>query len=308
MVNNILQPILDHLDFTKTRLTGELDTQVIVKQEALFNAKAERAIYQTDPSLRVIAQMSKINQNFDVLQLNNTYPKMQAVLASLTGNDDNIVNFFSNTDESVPKDLLFKDITNMLSQATTAGASPSQVEMGTKILDNLMQSVKVFGEEANPESMKLFMKFVRDPSFAKIIDTLGYSVGSLQKAKDVFDKQYADVVYPKIATEFNAITSGVTTYRTPTGASVDIPAPSEFTKVVVRNGVISFVFEPNSGVPKDVAAIRIRQMNDKLSPLINDLIKVESHLQARTDYESVFEENLGGFLGYGEQEAEKPEE
>jgi hypothetical protein len=325
MVNNILQPILDHLDFTKTRLTGELDTQVINAEEALMNARTTRAIFQLDPSLRTIKALGDLDRNFPITSFNSTFNKMTDVLALMSGEEESVSNLFDNTDEGVPKELLFQDISKVLATATSAGATPTQVDMAKNTLNNIMESVEVFGGKATPENMKEFMRFARDPAFAKSVEVLGYDKGGLQKAKDVYDKRYADVVYPKIATRFLSEGGGLDSYRTPSGGKLALPAPSAYLEPVVKNGVVSFQLKPEFssaaprrndafverssqelGIPLQVLREKRDSINRQLSSHINDLVKVAAHLQGRTDYEKVFEEELGATLRVEEQEAEKP--
>ena len=324
-IDSLVSPIVDHLDFLETQLTGEFDSDLISKQEALLNARTLRSIYLLDPSLRVMAQFSNINKNFDVTSFSSFTSKANKVLATMAGTTPEF-NPFEDGDDAAPLSVVLKDGKELLRQASSVTANEAQVEVGRTFLDNFMKQMgKSQSSAETPKDMVKALDFIADPQFADAVAKLGYSPESMAIAKDVYDRQYADVVYPKIFTQWTQPSDTVDTYLTPTGASKKMPPPSEYLEAVESGGVIRFrvkegygtelkmnrakgVKEETGGVlgiPRTLLEQKAKQANQDVAKLVNKLVKYEAHLQGRKDYSAVFREQLAGELGMGEKEAEE---
>lgn len=129
---------------------------------------------------------------------------------------------------------------------------------------------------------------------------------SADTAQSVMDQQYADVVIPAIQKEIER-TKTVVGYPTQVKqvGAITMPVPNDkATDSVVQHKFIGkgVMFSPAPGMENNRGAVtKAKELNAKVAPLINRLVRMSAHLQQSDDYQKYYDKYETSIFGAPEE-------
>ena len=311
-VDDVSSPLFKVLDAADGEFSGKVSNDVAKNQ--LEHAQTVAALpLMADPKLAMIAAQSKIfNGIFNPTVLSNFGQDVVKVIQK-------------NTRQGMPANPVSDDpdeadahnsYTNGLKEAikTFSGknpAMPDQKGLQGELETNLNQVLKGVGTMGasvdSPTQFNNVMKFFADPSFLEFQQKGGKIDPALaQNAKTVIQENYQSQLIPAIRTEWEQ-------NKTVTGTSVGaggFPAMGAgigggtSTQVDTPNAVEyrwtgkSLQFVPAKGLERNRSALaKAKELNQKVSPLVQRLVMADAHMEGNTDYNKYFKELESSIFG-----------
>lgn len=185
-----------------------------------------------------------------------------------------------------------------------------QSELETN-LNQVLKGVGTMGASVeNPTQFNNVMKFFADPTFLEFQQKGGKIDPSLaQNAKTVIQENYQSQLVPairdayeqaKITTSMTASAGGFPSM----GAGV---RPATTTQAEASKSVEyrwtgqSLQFIPAKGLERNPAAVaKAKELNQKVSPLVQRLVMADAHMEGNTDYSKYFKELEPAMFGGGD--------
>ena len=265
-----------------------------------------------DPELARVAGVSTIIKNGDALLQANA---QSAVARYFEINSDettkpaDIMPDYAQGKDEVGSYLgLVKNTIGKVNAGTAIEQETAIKEINANLV-NVLRGIDVYGPNATSlGDYAPVLDFLADASVGKYIVKQGgfTDAATANKAGQVLEQNYANQVLPLVKEEFDRTMSGgsvnIRSYGRTEVPTVEGQKPtSELVKVRFSGSGISFV--PTD--PADNNALtrnRIKELNSKVQPIVNKLIRVSAHLSGTTDYKAIYDANYAGLF---EKEAVK---
>lgn len=304
-IQNIIAPMQFMYGATRKRATGELDT-------ALYEQQTEKAIaMQTanmsgDPELVRALATSKMFPNSDVANINaiNTVVgrwltkngKEGGSVANLTDPDDeaNTTNYLN---------IVKSNLRGIGEEGSLIGGAEAEKEVRNNI-NNILKGVTAYSSSVeSPEDYNQLVEFFASPDFGQYASSYGMSFNkqTASAANQVLMQQYEQEVIPLIEQAWAESQTVVSSYPTggPMGSFDQSEDTSSLIKPVWSGTGVSFVARDQSN-PRVNA--KVQDLNKRVSPVVNRLIRMGAHLQGTMEYKKVYEENYARLFGEGNGE------
>lgn len=304
-IDTLSSPLFKILDAADNVASGKVSADVAKNQ--LDHAQTVAALpFMNDPKIAAIAAQSKIFNGI-----------FNPVVLSAFGSDV-VKSIQKNTRQGTPANAVSDDpdeqeahtsYTNGLKEAITTFSTKSpaasdlkglQGELETN-LNQVLKSVGTMGASVdNPTQFNNVMKFFADPTFLEFQQKGGKIDPSLsQQAKTVIQENYQSQLIPAIRTEWeNAKT--VTSTTLPAGGfpAMGASTPTATTTEADSSKVVSYrwtgqslQFVPSAGYERNRAALaKAKELNQKVSPLVQRLVMADAHMEGNQDYSKYFKE------------------
>lgn len=252
-----------------------------------------------DPQIAKIAGFSSVIRNADPGLIVN----MNTISARYLDSGNNI--------ESKPADVMpdtaedKKNVDDYLKILTSSvdkinnGSADNAAQTTQEVnnnLVNILKAVDVYSPTTSkPEDFNSVMKFLADPKMGKFIAGQGGIPSTVvPQAVNALDFEYKQKVLPLIQEEFQKAMTGGTatiTYQGRTevpGVKNQKPA-SELIKPVFSGSGVTFTVDPS--VKDSFVRAKVRDLNNKVAPVLNQMIRVDAHLAGSTNYKQTYEQN-----------------
>jgi len=301
-ITNMMAPIKTLYDLARKRASGELDAQIfqnqadkaIARQTALIAGDPENArimalgksfpnatnintILSTDRLIKMVGK----NMNKDARPVDLTDPE----------NNDATDNYLS----------LVKDNINAKQNGTMVGGVEAENELDNHV-NNILKGVNAYSNSVdNPQEYNKVVDFLASSEFGNYATSGGnLNSESAQKAQQVLDQQYRDVIVPLLAEEWK--NSQVTTSAIGESGALGTMGTTANAQSVIQpvwSGTgMSFVANDQSSPGVNA---KVSSLNKKVAPIVNRLIRMGAHLQGTKNYKQVYEANYAGIFGQGQQ-------
>lgn len=298
-VNNLTAPMRQMVENYKGYMTGQIKLNDLQTRTDTNVAMQTLNLSNNPQSAKIIAT-SKLFPNSDVLSVSEYSDIVKNFIGG--GQDVNTKPADVLPDYQEGKDGL-NTYLNMMQQTMGKVNSGTAVDPeGTKQdvdnnLTNILRSIDVYGAStSNASDYNGVMDFLSKTEVGRYITTQGGLPDTVaaNKAAQAIEYQYANVVLPLIKQEYDKSKTGGQASMSYYGRT-EVPGVKgqQATKDLITPQFIGsgVVFNVKPGDTSTFTRAKAKELNDKVAPVLNRLIRVSAHLSGTTDYKSVYEQN-----------------
>lgn len=310
VLGNLSKPIETIYKNALKGFSGETELKIVQDQNALSLALAEKE-WMSEPLMASIAAVSKLFPNTNVLTLGEVSKSVVSMINKGSEVDGKGPDPLPDTAEDKKT---FKVYTEVLKENMTAVTSGKAIESDLTTQDvntnlvNLLKNIDAYSlSSTNPSDFNQLLDFTGSPEFGRFTESQGgIPSDTATLFANVIEQQYEAVVIPLIQEEFNKLVLSELVeapqlpFRAGVGAapSVDpsttIPA-QDVIQPVFRGGGVSFV--ARGGVSNTLTATAIRNLNKKVTPVLNRMIRSAAHIDGNRNYKKVYDERFVEIFG-----------
>ncbi len=278
------------------------------------NAIARQAVNITgDPETARILATSRLVGQAGNLAL--TGPLTEVAIGAVSRNSDERQRPSDLTDPSTEEGSrqYLQILRDSVSRANTGGFIGDREGAEDEVRVNINQVLRGLGTYGsmvdNPQQLNNVVEFLTSDDYGEYVESHGTRINqeNASSAREVIQVQFDEVVRPLISEEWrNATESLVPALGGALGGTSAVgeePTPSVIRPFFTGTGV-RFVKGPSdTSVPVDG---KLRDLNRRVAPVLNRLIRLGAHLEGHRDYQRVYESNyaqLFGDAGTGASEA-----
>ncbi len=278
------------------------------KLETLNTMNATAIAIQTnlalgDPLMGRLAAVSKIVPNSEAVTVGTGLELASEFLRNGANPNTWPNNLLANDEESKQKtENYLKFIDNSLSAVNRGTAIEPELtkqELNNNIND-MLKGISVYGPGASsPSDYNQVVDMLANVEFGKFIKSQdGFTDNDArQRASDIFDSEYYNKVMPVVLQEYKR-TQILTKTGTRTRRPTYEPTASRVVPKFTGSGVS---FMPEQGLGDSNTISQAKELNEKVAPVLNRMIRAAAHLNATTDYRSVYENQFANLFLQEEQ-------
>lgn len=304
-VSNVTAPMKQMVSDYKGYMDGKIVLQDLnTRRDTTIAIQGNLAL--GDPELARVAGVSTIIKNGDALLQANAQAAVARyfeVNADETTKPADIMPDYAQGKDEVGTYLgLVKNTISKVNAGTAIEQDTAIKEINSNLV-NVLRGIDVYGPSATSlGDYAPVLDFLADASVGKyIVKQGGFSdAATANKAGQVLEQNYANQVLPLVREEFEKTMAGgsvsIKSYGRTEVPTVEGQKPtSELVKVRFSGSGISFV----PADPADNNALtrnRIKELNAKVQPVVNKLIRVSAHLSGTTDYKAIYDANYASIF------------
>ena len=296
-ISNVTSPMKMMLENYKGYMTGNINLTDMETRNAT-NVAMQTSLLVAQPEAARLVATSKLFPNSD--------------LVTITQANELVMNFVKGNQglETKPADVLpdyqegkqaLNTYLGMMSQ--TMGKVNNKTAVDEDLtkqdinnnLTNILRSIDVYGPTTtNATDYNGVMDFLSKTEVGRYITTQGglSDQGAAFKASQAIEFNYANEVLPLIKEEWDKAKTGgkaKITYQGRTevpGIEGQQPVGELITPKFMGGGVAFIV---NPGVKDSFTRAKAKELNEKVAPVLNRLVRVSAHLSGTTDYKGVYD-------------------
>ena len=296
-ISNVVAPMKMQLDNYKTYLSGDIALKDLNSRNDTTVAMQTHNMLGSPTAARLVAT-SKLFPNSDVITMSQANDE---VLKFVQGGQDT---------KTKPADVLpdyeegkqgLKTYLGMMTETMGKINSKSAVDQDQATeevnnnLVNILKGIDVYGPTVSSTAdYNGVMDFLSRTETGKFITKQGgfTDEGAAYKAGQALEFEYNNVVLPLIKQEYERTKAGGTAQITYVGRTEvpgikgQKPTATLITPKFIGSGV---VFNVNQGVTDSFTRSRAKELNEKVAPILNRIIRTSAHLSNTMDYKSVYE-------------------
>jgi len=311
-LSNTLDPMKQLMDDAILVVNGKMELGIFQNSVELNQVRLQLQALKSSPEFAAYMAVGNLSRHIPINLLPNFTTTTQNMMIRMTdpnGSNSNILDSSKKSDTKAYYDTLksmMKDV------GTYKPESKTELESNT---DNVLESITQFAASTrSAEDFAPTLQFLASPEYGKYSLENGIPVEKARAAKITIQKVYEDSVLPAIQKEFSR--AGVTFQlkigeKAPEGAIAApesktqgaLPSPSvtqpsaALVEPVFLNGGVQFVpVEGLTGSQFQSAKSKAAGLNKSVIPVVNQFIRVGAHLEGRTDYQQVFEEQFNNIF------------
>lgn len=322
-----VKPFEDLRDAYKLRATGELgDAEIKRRTERIL--EGQRLIAVSDPVIANLAVASNIFS--DTIFQNAVFQDPNAFKSALNfmaGGDP--TTSVTPTGETIPHPTPFvttnadKTAMNAYLDSVTRGLASSDPDVQAghmRRAQSFMESIEDYEGliRRNPEAGIAIVSWMAKPEFQRALAANPEAFGDLSGVQEVLANHYDNEVWGMIGREFRNNSVEILTGeereipRLGVGIMGGATSGTDTRNIVTQGGTPSLVGARSTSAGMEFfplvtgnddgaveARANARRLNRELAPIINTTLKAGAHLNGRTDYGKVWEEQAQTFLGGG---------
>lgn len=297
-VNNIVSPMKQLTENYKGYMSGDIALKDLETRSATNVAQQTLNLTGNEKAARLVAT-SKLFPNSDVITMTEAN---DVVLGFIQGGADT---------QTKPADVLpdyaegkqgLNTYLNMMSQTmgkvnnkTAVDVEATKEDVNNNLI-NILRGIDVYGPTTSSASdYNGVMDFLSRTEVGKYITTQGGlpDEAAAYKAGQAIEYQYANVVLPLVKEEWDKAkvmsykVKPTLDYKNPQVTTKDLGSPGEnIVPQFIGGGVI---FNVKPGVTDTFVRNKAKELNDKVAPVLNRLIRTSAHLEGTMDYKSVYD-------------------
>tara|TARA_R100001086_G_scaffold249777_1_gene190877 strand:+ start:11276 stop:13084 length:1809 start_codon:yes stop_codon:yes gene_type:complete len=296
-------------------IEGKMDRQLAEDEVAARLAIIQSQSLASDDRFAQYAGISRLFPRLSPDFIARLGPLTRTHFQNMANADTTPTNLYDNNDRESVRDYLkgIQSTLSTLDKLDDDGKAEQKVHV-----DNIFKSLSMFeGSAGNVEDFAPAMQFLASPDLAAYVSkTKGIPSEYAEEVGEVIDRLYVDKVRPLLQKEFSkagvsftlepgeslpegAVVTPPRVANLPIGA-VELPSTGfvnvpvfDVVEPVFKNGGVQFV--PIKGISKsqlESAKGKAMGLNKRVSPAVNQFIKAAAHVEGRTDYQQVFNEQF----------------
>lgn len=202
------------------------------------------------------------------------------------------------------------DLSNRLESKDPSIRNNKEVQQELEVhMNQVLKGVNAFSLSVeNPAQLNNLANFFASDGFKSYAKSgKAFNRESADAAQSVMNQQYADVVIPAIQKEIER-TKTVVGYPTQVKqvGAITMPVPNDTnTTAAVQHKFVGkgVLFSPAPGMENNRGAVaKAKELNAKVAPLINRLVRMSAHLQQSDDYQKFYDQYETAIFGAPEKE------
>jgi hypothetical protein len=293
-VSNQAAPLTRQYENYKKYVSGEMTKEVLGNQNEIAVAIQTNNLL-ADPVSARLAAMSKVFPNSDVVTTLASNKQVMNYLKSGSNLDTKPADPFPDEPEDQKSvKIYFQHLDNSmksLNAGTAIDPEGTAVEVNNN-LTNVLRGISAYGNNVtNPSDFNSVVEFLSRPDIGKFIVKQGGLPDKVaaHNAGQVMQFEYEQAVLPLIKAEIDkAMVGGSGGRNKGREFSVDNQASmADLVEAKFIGGGVSFV--PKGGGTNQFTMGRIKELNEKVTPVLNRLIRMTAHLGGTVDYKAVYE-------------------
>lgn len=306
-VDNLTKPVFDMIDNSMAFASGKISKEAAENANATSSAIIQSDIMR-DPSLAKAAALSKMFPQFSDAIVNQVSPTVVNLLkGSIDPESTKPVNLIDPDNQADVKTYLkgVGGVATKLQQKDPTVTDPkgTMQELSTNV-NNILKGVNAFSLAVEkPAQLNNITNFLASKDFINYQKAGGQiNASNTESVKSVVQEQYNNHVIPVVRKEWE---NSKTVVGVPTGVKqigrVAIPVSPEANTtdaVQYRWTGSSLTFVPGKGFEQNrMAAAKARELNAKVAPLVNKMVRMNAHLDGSEDYAKYFSDVEGAIFG-----------
>ena len=308
-VSDILAPQKRILEDTVKMLDGSMDVE-LAEQRNKANMANAKAYWLSDPTVARIAAGTELLQHTDHLKLISKMDSSVIKKVSQLGNSPTKSVNLTSTDESDAEDngYVLQALKGNLKDSLNKRVTEEQSLQIKQAVDNVLDSVDIYkGSAENAKAYNSLMDFWSSDEFARYAQT-GLNSEKAYKAKVVMQENYEDEVIPLIKEEYESVVfTGGRKERGPKAKVESATTAVESIKPQFTGAGALFVIDESVAKEDRIDLQRkVKQLNTKVAPVLNRMLRASTHLGGTKNYKATYEELYSRIFGV-EQEVTSDE-
>lgn len=310
-VDNLTKPVYDMIRNSADFASGKISKEAAENQNAVHSAIVQNTIMR-DPAMATAAAVSKMFPQFSDSIINQVSPRVIDLLKSnINPESTKPVNLIDPDNQADVKTYLkgVGDVSTKLAQKDPTITDPKGAlqEVQTNV-NNILKGVNAFSLAVEkPSQLNNITNFLSSKDFINFQKAGGQiNASNTEAVKSVVQEQYNNQVIPVVRKEWE---TSKTVVGAPTGVKqigrVSIPVSPEANTtdaVQYRWTGNSLTFTPAKGYETNrMAAAKARELNAKVAPLVNKMVRMNAHLDGSEDYAKYFSDVEGAIFGTEEK-------
>lgn len=310
MISTLLSPAQMIYRNRRAQLTGETSKEIADNRNDLAIALSQQDILSNDRMRRVVAS-SKLLPNSDLTTMAGVSQFVGKFVENSGPGDTSPVDYMSRDpedQEGVGSAIqIMKDNMKALDVGTAQDADQSEEELDTNI-GKMLRGIDAYGYAVDsPDQYNQVVDFIASPEFGKYMSKKGaaFSRQEADSASAMLKQQYVDQVMPLVEEEWNNSKTNVNPLPSSgvLGTSSNNQATDSVIEPVFSGGGV--VFRPTKGNSNPRVAAKAKELNRRVGPVVNRIIRMGAHLEGNTNYKAQYEANFSQlFTTGGETESE----
>lgn len=293
-------------------LSGEMDLEVMKRQNESIIATSMNNALQ-DPEVAALTALNRLIPHSDIVQLASDTTQAPLRFLNSVGNpDSNLVNPFPEGNSPETKkgvEAGFKALKNSINADLRGEMDELDGDVLKGGIGKVLDGVDVYAKVAQtPAQMRPVIEFLASNEFGKYNQKVGgLDQASAERAKEVIQSQYENQLIPLIKKEYDDVSVKISGRGASNRRGVKKPV-SEFILPKFSGTGVRFVVVKTEGRARDKVLDPIaKELNDKISGPLNELIRMSSHLSGSMNYSKTFQDEYLTIFGFEENKSEEPE-
>lgn len=294
-INNLIAPMKMRAEAATSYVNGDIDRKVLDNE--LFKTEAlAKGNLLGDPEVARLSATSQLlkdapyafqvavgNKMFDLLKKNSGTGKPADLLSDDPEDQKGTKNYLDGLKANMAMSLA----------GTSKNPQATDAELGQNV-SQVLKGVTLYGNDADPKAFNTLTDFFATPEFGRYASKHPLPSDVTPKAEEVVRHQLKDVVVPLVQKELNATVDASATIN-----SVDAEGRQVTTLAHTVRDLVEpkFVGTGMTFVPKDpnstLAVKYAKKLNESASPVVNKVMRVESHFRGDMNYKTSFEDIRG---------------
>lgn len=301
-LQNTVAPMTERYNNTLKFLTGDIDKTVLENQNFVADAKQKMLIKADPATARVVA----VSQLFPAAAV-TLMPTINNAVVGIMGRNMDPVTKPADPHPDTPEGKadnqtylnLLKVNMNAVSSSVTGVTKETPQEVDTHV-SQVLKGINAYQlSVSDPKDYNQVVDWLASPEFGKYASGRGIPSDTATQAKQVLQEQYENSVLPLIKTEYdNAINVKRIPVQDPkTGminAEEKVTEATANIKPVFTGAGITFMPIDGSDAKTKMKA---QDLNKKVAPVVNRLIRMGAHLQGNQNYKQVYESQYAAIFG-----------
>tara|TARA_R100000687_G_scaffold83663_2_gene88255 strand:+ start:813 stop:2585 length:1773 start_codon:yes stop_codon:yes gene_type:complete len=298
-VNALLTPMENLYNLRRGYLTGETQKEVV---DAGVDLELSRlsAVISGDPQNAPVLALSKIvgeNNPGLVVELNNVAQRALRMNSRPDGKSADV----TDSEEAESMSGYFRNLEGAIRNANTGNlrdeGTPDEINNN---LNHILDSVGVHGAAIeSPEDLTLAVNFFSSDDYGQYVEQNGTALNRerARQARITVQEQYENVVKPLVAEEWR--NASQLTMAVPDPTRPETAGQTEAISGRIRPFFAggSFEFTAIDGANDRQTQAKIRDLNKRVAPIVERLVKAGAHLEGHRDYQRIYEANYSSLFG-----------
>tara|TARA_Y100001951_G_C11298065_1_gene277596 strand:+ start:49595 stop:51424 length:1830 start_codon:yes stop_codon:yes gene_type:complete len=298
--DGLAAPYKTTISNARSVVSGERDLTSYQNANKIAVAKAVRTMSGDPEVVTALAFAEAFPQSPEVQQIgSNLVTRKLGELAKPTGNKP-----FDTTDpdevEATKTSLEFLKGNLDRVSSDSGSITSDQKQTVDRSLNRVLSGVNAYGMAVDdPAQFNQVVDFLASDQYGNYVSAGGTGIdsGNVQRAKDVLQAEYSDVVLPLVQEEYNKATIhlGIGRPGDPYNSSQSIgmgmpeetPVAKDIEPIWTGSG-LTFRTSSNDASAK----AKVRDLNKRVAPVVTKLVKMGAHLGGNRNYESVYNDQF----------------
>lgn len=302
-------PMTEMYNNYKDKMSGKITQELLDRNITLAEGKQKMLILSDDDSARVVATSQLLGAAGPALM-----PAMSQQVVKILGKNMDPTTAPANPHPDTPTEkadnrVYLNTVKAGLTQLNSGGLNNNQAAKEEVALhaNQVLKGVNAYSMAASdPTNYNDVVNFLASPEYGKFAATQGgVPADTAVQAKQVLQQQYEQAVVPLLKKEYDTATVNTpssTGPRSTTGGLNSVAATSAIKPQFTGSGIV-FMVDPTASNRSD-AVLKAKGLNDRVAPILNNLIRMSAHLGGNQNYEKAYKDNYASIFGAEEKTGE----